>query len=54
MTFRDRLLKLKNIALVSYATSIYNEDSMTATELTLLSSKKVRECMKAVDISFVS
>lgn len=48
MTFRDKITNFRNIALVGMATSIYNEDSMTATELTLVSAKKVRECMQVI------
>lgn len=48
MNFKDKLLKLKNIALVGFSASQYNEDSMTATELVWQNTKKVRECMQVV------
>lgn len=46
MNFRDKLANFRRIALVGYTTSIYNEDSMTATELTHENTKKVQECMQ--------
>ena len=46
MNFREKIERFKRIALVGYTTSIYNEDSMTATELTWENTRKVRECMQ--------
>lgn len=48
MNFRDKILKFNAYALTS-ATSVYNEDSMTAQQLAITSANKVKECLTMVD-----
>lgn len=48
MDLHDRILKFQRFALTS-ATSIYNEDSMTAQQLNVVNANKIKECLLAVD-----
>ena len=48
MNYNDRINNFRRIALTGLATSLYNEDSVTATELSLKTAKKARECMEVV------
>ena len=48
MNFRDRIARFHNFALTNNL-GVYNEDSMTAQELSIRSANKIKECLLMVD-----
>ena len=48
MDLKDRILNFQRFALTN-ATGLYNEDSMTAQQLNIVNSNKIKECLLAVD-----
>lgn len=48
MNFRDKIARFNNFALTN-SLGVYNEDSMTAQELSIKSANKIKECLLMVD-----